>query len=212
MGKKCIPGVFCIENMTLFIMFIVLLVLGYLYYLYLVKQPSEMMYSSPYSNPIQSNPNLYVLSSPPTLAPIATRSVDTFNNPYIPPTNMIDMGSIMPTIVAPVRAGVPVNVPTRGYDANYTQVGILTRTTGGDMILPVMGRQTSYGRSKYQYYTMSNSGNFSAKLPLSVNGKSCTSEYGCDEINTGDIVYVEGYNDTFRATIYENSSLAYIPF
>jgi len=207
MGKKCIPGFFCIENMTLFIMFIILLVLGYLYYLYLVKQPirNETMYSIPYSN--QPNPNVYVLSTPPTLAPIATRSVDTFNNPYIPPVNTIDMGSI----VTPVRAGVPVNVPTRGYDANYTQVGILTRTTGGDMILPVMGRQTSYGRSKYQYYTMSNSGNFSAKLPLSVNGKSCTSEYGCDEINTGDIVYVEGYNDTFRATIYENSALAYIP-
>ena len=202
MGKKCIPGFFCIENMTLFIMFIILIILGYLYYLYLVKQPSTHRVS--YVNP---NPNVYVLSTPPTLAPIASRSVDTFNNPYIPPTNMIDMGSI----VAPVRADVPVNVPTRGYDANYTQVGILTRTTGGDMILPVMGRQTSYGRSKYQYYTMSNSGNFSAKLPLSVNGKSCTSEYGCDEINTGDIVYVEGYNDTFRATIYENSSLAYIP-
>jgi hypothetical protein len=207
MGKKCIPGFFCIENMTLFIMFIILLVLGYLYYLYLVKRPvrNEMIYSNPYSN--QPNPNLYVLSTPPTLAPIATRSVDTFNNPYVPPVNNIDMGSIM----TPIRAGVPVNVPTRGYDANYTQVGILTRTTGGDMSLPVMGRQTSYGRGKYQYYTMSNSGNFSAKLPLSVNGKSCTSEYGCDEINTGDIVYVEGYNDTFRATIYENSALAYIP-
>jgi hypothetical protein len=208
MGKKCIPGVFCIENMTLFIMFIILIILGYLYYLYLVKQPSRN--NVVYSN--EPNPNVYVLSTPPTLAPISTRAVDTINNPYVPPVNTIDMGSIMPTIVAPVRAGVPVNVPTRGYDSNYTQVGILTRTTGGDMILPVMGRQTSYGRGKYQYYTMSNSGNFSAKLPLSVNGKSCTSEYGCDEINTGDIVYVEGYNDTFRATIYENSALAYIPF
>lgn len=207
MGKKCIPGLFCVENMTLFIMFIILLVLGYLYHLYLVKQPTrkEMMYQNPYSN---SNPNVYVLSTPPTLAPISTRVIDTINDPYVPPVNNIDMGSIMPQIV---RTGVPVNVPTRGYDSNYTQVGILTRTTGGDMILPIMGRQTSYGRGKYQYYTMSNSGNFSAKLPISVNGKSCTSEYGCDEISTGDIVYVEGYNDTFRATVYENSMLSYIP-
>lgn len=210
MGKKCIPGFFCIENMTLFIMFIILIILGYLYHLYLVKRPSinEMMYQ----NPILPSPNIYVLSSPPTLAPIATRGVDTMNNPYAPPVNTIDMGSIMPNMMTQVRGGVPVNVPTRGYDSNYSQVGILTRTNGGDMILPIMGRQTSYGRGKYQYYTMSNSGNFSAKLPLSVNGKSCTSEYGCDEINTGDIVYVEGYNDTFRATVYENSALAYIPF
>jgi hypothetical protein len=207
MGKKCIPGLFCIENMTLFIMFIILLVLGYLYYLYILKHPSTTS-GMMYVNPVQ--PSVYVLSTPPTLAPIATRTVDSINNPYVPPVNNIDTASIMS--LSAVRPGVPVNVPTRGYDSNYTQVGILTRMSGGDMILPIMGRQTSYGRGKYQYYTMSNSGNFSAKLPLSVNGKSCTSEYGCDEVNTGDIVYVEGYNDTFRATIYENSSLAYIPF
>ena len=28
----------------------------------------------------------------------------------------------------------------------------------------------------------------------------------------GDVVYVEGYNDTFVATIYENSTLNYIPY
>jgi hypothetical protein len=208
MGKKCIPGVICIENMTLFIMFIILLVLGYLYYLYVIKTPSYGFMS-------HNNPNVLIPSSPPTLVssnlnPIATRAVDTMNNPYVPPINVIDMGPLMS--VSTAKVGVPVNVATRGYDANYTQVGILTRTTGGDMILPIMGRQTLYGRGKYQYYTMSNSGNFSAKLPLSVNGKSCTSEYGCDEINSGDIVYVEGYNDTFRATIYENSLMSYIPF
>jgi hypothetical protein len=50
------------------------------------------------------------------------------------------------------------------------------------------------------------------KLPLSFNGKSCTGEYGCDDINNGDNVFVEGYNDTFRVTIYENSLFNYIPY
>jgi hypothetical protein len=82
------------------------------------------------------------------------------------------------------------------------------------LILPLFGRSLLNGRDKWQYYTMANSGGvaFSAKLPISVTGKSCTSEYGCDSISNGDVVYVEGYNDTFRATIYENATMNYIPF
>ena len=50
------------------------------------------------------------------------------------------------------------------------------------------------------------------KLPMSKNGRSCTSEYGCDELMNGDTVYVEGYKDAFKVTIYENSSPQYIPY
>jgi sortase (surface protein transpeptidase) len=35
---------------------------------------------------------------------------------------------------------------------------------------------------------------------------------GCDEVYNGDTVYVEGYNETFRATIYENALYSYIPW
>ena len=79
------------------------------------------------------------------------------------------------------------------------------------MILPLMGRRTMSGRDKWEYYTISGSGNLNARLPISVNGKNCSGEYGCDEVYNGDVVYVEGYNDTFSATIYENNSLRYIP-
>jgi hypothetical protein len=80
------------------------------------------------------------------------------------------------------------------------------------MILPLMGRNLLNGRDKWQYYTMTNgAGSINTKLPISVNGKSCTGEYGCDSISSGDIVYVEGYNDTFRATVYENALMQYLP-
>ena len=79
------------------------------------------------------------------------------------------------------------------------------------MILPLMGRRVMSGRDKWQYYTMTNTGNSNTKLPISINGKSCTSEYGCDEINNGQVVYVEGYKDTFRVTVYENNLFSYIP-
>jgi ferredoxin-NADP reductase len=74
-----------------------------------------------------------------------------------------------------------------------------------------MGRRHMSGRDKWQYYTISNTGNLNTKLPISVNGKSCTSEYGCDQIMNGDSVYVEGYKNTFKATVYENNMFSYIP-
>ena len=67
------------------------------------------------------------------------------------------------------------------------------------------------GRDKWQYYSMSNTGHLNSKLPININGKSCTGEYGCDPIYNGDMVYVEGYNDLFKVTKYENDTLRYLP-
>ena len=54
--------------------------------------------------------------------------------------------------------------------------------------------------------------NNSVKLPISLKGKSCTNEYGCDCLYNGDSVYVEGYNDSFKVTMYDNDNPQYIPF
>jgi hypothetical protein len=125
------------------------------------------------------------------------------DNGYYHSTDTIDIRGMPP---------IPVNIQTRGLNANYQQVGILTRnSTNDDMILPLMGRKVMSGRDKWQYYTMTNTGNLNTKLPISLKGKSCTSEYGCDDINNGDVVYVEGYKDTFRVTMYENNLFSYIP-
>lgn len=165
MGKKCIPGVICIENMTLFVL---ILILGFSVYVY-----SKSL-------PIQAPPQSHVLT--PVLTPVVMNNV--LDDPYVP----------------------PLKNPNRRVD--YSQMGILTKN---EMILPLMGRRHMNGRDKWQYYTISNTGNLNTKLPVSVKGKSCTSEYGCDEIMNGDTIYVEGYNDTFKSTIYENSSFSYTP-
>ena len=80
--------------------------------------------------------------------------------------------------------GIPININTRGFDTNYSQIGILTRLNGEETILPIMGRPLYSNRSKWQYYTMSDKSN-AIKLPMSNNGRSCTGEYGCDEITSG---------------------------
>lgn len=159
-------------------------------------------------------------------------SEPALDNIYTPPLNTIDVrGPIQPIGQvsgipltyddgsSSARAGlVPVNIRTSSGNTSYQQIGILTKNVrdgrGGDpVILPLMGRNLLNGRDKWQYYTMANSGGmtFNAKLPVSVNGRSCTGEYGCDRVYNGDTVYVEGYEDTFRATIYENATMNYIP-
>lgn len=105
---------------------------------------------------------------------------------------------------------VPINIPTSHYDLEYKQVGILTREDGKETILPIFGRPVHSNRNKWQYYTMTDKNNF-IKLPVSHKGRSCTDDYGCDEIFSGDVIYVEGYRDAFKVTIYENNKPRYIP-
>uniref|UniRef100_A0A6C0HGU7 Uncharacterized protein n=1 Tax=viral metagenome TaxID=1070528 RepID=A0A6C0HGU7_9ZZZZ len=202
MAKKCIPGVICIENMTLFILLLVIGLVIYMIY-------SQQKYNSQQNT---TEPSKIVVIQQPTLGGIATRRNDSFNDPYSPPLK--DDGYYHPRDSSDVR-GIPVNIETRGSGMSYQQVGILTPTNGGGdaLILPLMGRKWMNGRDKWQYYTMANGmSNISAKLPLSVNGKSCTGEYGCNEIQNGDTVYVEGYKTTFSATVYENGTFSYIPY
>jgi len=189
MGKKCIPGVLCIENMTLFLLFFILVVLLYLYYTTVKQQQQQQQ--------VPAQPQVIVLGG--------------MNN--LPPQNdslmQIPVNSGISNNAIPNNA-IPVNIESRGRPSSYTQIGILTRGSGGDLILPLMGRKLT--RDKMQYYTISNTGNMNTKLPISKNGKSCTGEYGCDEVYDGDTVFVEGYADTFKATIYENSRFNYIPY
>jgi len=208
MGKKCIPGVFCIENMTLFLLFVILVLVVYFYY----SISKNGLGASQGQGGSDSTKVIFVTQPPQvnTLGGISAR-LDPLNDPYAPPLK--NDGIYYPrTYGGDIRGAIPINIETRGLATSYQQVGILTRLAGSnDMILPLMGRRTMAGRDKWQYYTISNTGNLNTKLPISQNGKSCTSEYGCDNINNGDIVYVEGYNDSFRATVYETSTFQYIP-
>ena len=108
------------------------------------------------------------------------------------------------------QKGVPINIKTQGYDAEYRQIGILTRTNGDETILPLMGRPIT-NRDKWQFYTINDQNN-SVKLPIIHKNKSCTCEYGCDNLYDNDIVKVKGYNDEFKVSVYDNNTLNYIPY
>jgi hypothetical protein len=203
MGKKCIPGVICIENMTLFLLVVIVILLVYLHYTIWNKKSEKTVSSKEF---------IYLPSAPSSLGNISnTLATDTFKDPYAPPLIEYPPNfARVETIRRPV-VGLPVNMQTRGYEDEFQQMGILTRTSKEDMILPLMGRKIMNGRDKWQFYAISNTGSVNTKLPIHAKGRDCMSEYGCEEIMNGDLVYVGGYNDAFQVTKYANNLLRYLP-
>ena len=195
MARKCPKGVICFENMTL--LFVVIFVIGAIYLFgRLAKNNNNLTINElPYNN-FLVKPNNSFTNTPN----------DVLLNPYTPPlkNDRYIIGSGDPR-------GIPINVQTQGVDAEYRQTGILTRLNGPETILPLMGRPLITNRDKWQFYTISDKNN-GIKLPVSNNGRSCTNEYGCDNLYNGDTVYIEGYNDAFKVTNYDNNTMKYIPF
>jgi hypothetical protein len=134
-------------------------------------------------------------------------TADVLLNPYSPPLR--DERYFLQNNIGP---RIPINISTNSIDTTYRQVGILTPVNSNkEKILPLMGRPLVTRRDLWQYYTMSDSNN-SIKLPIIVKGKNATNEYGVDKIFGATLVYVEGYNEAFKVTIYENDVIKYIPF
>lgn len=117
--------------------------------------------------------------------------------------------------------GVRVNIATRGPTPKISQIGILSKMThsndtgpGSDAeahILPLLGRRTYNRSNKWVYYTATDKYN-QVRIPISHNGRDCGGEYGCDEIMNGETITIPELNGSFKAKVYENTSLHYIPY
>jgi len=208
-ARRCPPGVFCIENVSF--TFLAIIFTGIVMYFFMKGPFSDNHNQRQPQQQYNHGQNLQLNQHPSMFQSRANYGVsnaqeDVLLNPYVPPLR--DDRSM--DIRGPVS--IPINVSTQGVaNAAYRQVGILTRINGPETILPLMGRPLFRNRDKWQFYTISEKSNF-IKLPISVKGRSCTNEYGCDNVYNGDTVYVEGYNDAFKVTAYDNSIMQYLPF
>ena len=207
--SKCPPGVICFENFTL--TFIIISILVIIYYVYArnsyrTRQATQNQDNNEIN--VTTTDSLFSLSGlfPRPSYSFSNVQNDVLMNPYAPPLK--DERVIMTN---DIRGGIPINISTRAVDTNYRQVGLLKRMNGPEMLLPLMGRPLYVSRSKWQYYTMSDQNN-QIKLPVSFKSRSCTNEYGCDEISNGDTVYVDGIDATFQVTLYDNATMQYLPF
>jgi len=198
---KCPPGVICFENFTFTFVIIAVSILVYIIY---VRQTSVniQLKETQIEVPIENRNGLF----PRPSYAFSNVEDDVLMNPYAPPLKDDRVVQSQD-----IRGGIPININTRAVDTNYRQVGILKRLNGSEMVLALMGRPLYVGRDKWQYYTMSDNNN-SIKLPVSFKSRSCTNEYGCDEISNGDTVYVDGIDATFQATLYDNATMRYLPF
>ena len=194
----------CFSNISIVIIFLLIFVIvGLCYFLIHKDTPVNKYYNIQNSN--QSEDLLHVRPN----YGYTNLPNDILMNPYTAPLK--DDRYLVTS--SDIRGVVPINVRTQGVDTNYRQLGILTRTNKHDKketILALLGRPLITNRCKWQYYTMESKNNI--KLPIISNGKSCTGEHGCDELYENDIVYVEGYNEPFKITMYDNNIMRYLPF
>ena len=185
---------------------IIVLFIAVLFFMYLFKNQER--------NTDQPIPTQMPTQMPTRMPrfPIWFEAKDVLRNPYEPP--------LSDDSLQPIRVQVPINISTNpgAVDTSYRQVGILTPHSASssschekNRIIPLMGRPLYVSRNKWQYYTMTDKTN-SIKLPISYKGRSCTNEYGCDELLGGEHVYVEGYDEAFKVTKYDNDTIRYIPF
>ena len=206
--SKCPPGVICIENMTIIFIIIIIIIISYFMYNYVLKdKPSTSEYVLNISNTNPQNQQNTGLYPRPSYS-FSNVENDVLMNPYQAP---LRDNRIFPNLAASSPNRIPINVPTQSYDSSYRQIGILTRIGGKETILPILGRPLITNRDKWNFYTLSESNNL-LKLPVSHKGRKCMDQNGCDDLYTGDTVIVDGYNDSFKVTTYENNSPQYIPY
>jgi hypothetical protein len=152
------------------------------------------------------NPNL--ISYPEM---VVDKAYERLANPLLPPERSYEMAY-----------GVPINIPSRGYVGSYQQLGHLYKTEVANpdtpignntepTILPLFGRPLYNGSRKWTYYTSTDKVNM-IKLPLTVAGRKCDQDYGCDEIYSGDMIEIPPYNGKFKVEIYDYDKPRYIPY
>jgi hypothetical protein len=203
--KKCPPGVICIENVTLFLLFIIIGILCFFIYSN-TKTNTNITINEKENINLKERPS-FIQELVPSW-PYNNLSNDVLLDPYSAPYS--DERYFVPKVV-PIN--ISTNIGATPSNTSYRQMGIITPLNGisKDNILPLMGRPLFTNRDKWQYYTISNQHN-NVKLPISFKGRSALNDYGVDQIFNGDTVYVEGYDDAFKVTIYENDTIKYLPF
>jgi len=141
----------------------------------------------------------------------ADKSIERIVNPILPPERSYQN-----------TYGTPINIPSRGPNVSYQQVGILYKehienpdkqpgNNTDSNILPLFGRPTFNGSRRWNYYTSSDKYQ-NYKMPITRNGQKCDSDLGCEELRDGDVLDIPSYNGKFKVEIYGYEKMNYIPF
>jgi hypothetical protein len=183
--------------------------------------------NSPFNNPTRGN-------SSPNLIPNPNMNSNNGNSQMVDMDRVALNDRLYPPLsrnhyndpngmvrAAPQQMGMPINIETRGSGGDFQQVGILSKqnidedgkTPGNNTdtnILPLYGKPIYRGASKWIYYTETDKYN-PVKIPITVGGRDCTDDQGCDELYDGSDVVIPSYNGVFKVKIYKFNKPRYIP-
>jgi Family of unknown function (DUF5755) len=199
-------GLICIETLSIFLILICILTI-----IYVVSKTNQTINITQDQKNSYPNQNAGAFYGIPNY-PYNNLPGDVLLNPYVPPLN--NERYIVPQVQYIPPNTVPINISTSigAVETSYRQVGILNSSRNVDgRVVPLMGRPLYVNRDKWQYYTISNQHN-NVKLPIIVQGRDALRDQGVNQLYTGDLVYVEGYNEYFRVKIYETDTIKYIPY
>ena len=108
----------------------------------------------------------------------------------------------------PVRRP-PFNYPTRGPPGEYDRVGFLQDPDDPNKLQELFGRPT-YPNSNHWNYFVKSDQYHQIPIPVTMNGKNCTDETGCTELNNQDSINL--FDKQHTATIYKPEPYYYNPY
>lgn len=151
-------------------------------------------YQAPYANPY-SYPNSTL---PAHVIGCGGRRGACMGGSQIPIPNTLPPVNISEQNIA------PVNLTVRGFDEGIRQVGTIQKVFGNEnFIYPLFGRRKYRNDNKWEYFVKF--GNFGVILPI-------VPLRNYEELNTNDVVYIEGQKGKYRVTIYDDDIPQYLPF
>lgn len=107
-----------------------------------------------------------------------------------------------------------INIATQPYNRSFKQVGVLfsneTAEEESRHVLPLFGRRLHTRSDRWYYYTLTN-GFREIKLSVHNNSKDCLNEYGCHELQSGDVIQIPQYKTDFKVSLYERNQFIYDP-
>lgn len=124
-------------------------------------------------------------------------------DPLEEPTRRVPRHEIQPFYLKQM-----IDIPTRGYPDNFTQIGILTKDKKDknnyqNQILRLFSRQDYPGSNRYTYYTMVNSALDQIKIPVYTKNKK--------ELYDDDIIYIKELHGTYKVNLHNYDAPKYYP-
>jgi hypothetical protein len=135
--------------------------------------------------------------------PIRKYDYHKYYDPFEQPSRRVARHDIPPHLLKR-----QIDIPTRGYPDNFTQVGILikvnkTYVDNDNKIIRLFGRQEFPGSYRYEYYTMVNSGYDKIKIPI----KNLRQK----ELYDDDIIFIKELDNNYKIQLHNYDAPKYYP-